>query len=83
MLTTTKYFPVWSSEWPQEPGWYWFYGIRSEWADVADLFPVNVRRASRGCVYIASGAFLYAEEGVHGVFCPMVVPELPNPALTE
>ena len=71
-----SYEAEWSAEWPIEPGWYWFYGKRSSFADKRDLFPVQVRQATNAMVYIASGAFLYAGEGARGVWAPMLVPHI-------
>ena len=75
----------WTSGWPVNPGWYWFYGWTSEYdkrTGEPKLRPVQVSDAGpaekRFRVYVCGGAFLYEGEGAEGKWRPMDVPELPK-----
>lgn len=68
----------WPTEWPTEPGWYWFYGRRSAFTEQSELFPTRVFKASNSVVYVASGGFIYQEEGATGIWQLMTLPELPT-----
>lgn len=73
----------WSSEWPTEPGRYWFYGWRSTFAknnSKPSLMMVNVRQVANSLMFITDGVFLYKGEGAEGVFCSAIAPSLPEAA---
>ena len=65
------------TEFPTEPGWYWFYGFM--WgADRLKLVPMQVIKLTNGhLLYIAKGAFIYKNENHIGKFYPAI---LPNPS---
>lgn len=68
----------WVKEWPTEPGWYWFYGLRYS-REQPELNPVQVWRAGDGNnAYVVRGSFLYKSEGAEGVWQPMALPDLPG-----
>ncbi len=65
---------TWTTDWPTEPGWYWFYG----WAFglVEDhppkLHAVNVAAGNSDDVMrIIDGNFMWKTEGHQGIFTPM------------
>jgi len=68
---------TWTTEWPTEVGWYWFWGFRSLMlGEVKHLVPVNVRKTGGGFpMYNAGGYFLYQAEGAAGHWTPMVLPK--------
>lgn len=74
--------PEWTTEWPTEPGWYWFYGRLSAIATRMDasprLYSVLVRKGSNHFAYIAEGSFVYQEEGAVGKWIAADVPEIPG-----
>lgn len=73
----------WTDEWPEERGWYWFYGWRSKYSAIdnplkPDLYAVKVRRSGNDhAIYIADGNFLHKQEGARGLWRKMDMPELP------
>lgn len=66
----------WTTIWPQEKGWYWFYGDAYR-TNRKRLFAVQVWEASNGFSYIANGNFIYPSEAV-GMWLPLVTPEIPE-----
>ena len=58
---------VWSSEYPTEPGWYWFFG-RKYGEERYSLGTVRVIPISNGIMYVLDGNFMYESEGHKGVF---------------
>ncbi len=73
--------PLWSKDWPTEPGYYWFYGwCWRGWRDdhTPELHYVEVALDSTGKpMYITNGHFLYKAEGADGFWLPVKLPELP------
>lgn len=72
---------AWTSEWPDKPGWFWFYGHRSSYGakhGKPELFAVSVKKISNGVMYVADGHFIFEAEGAVGKFAPMIVPESPT-----
>jgi hypothetical protein len=67
----------WSLDWPESPGWYWFYGRRFS-GDSIKLLTVRVKKISNGLNYVAGSLFMYKSEGVKGLWLPMKMPELPE-----
>lgn len=71
----------WFSEWPVNPGYYWFYGKRSRMSQKDELHVVQVWKISNGVTYVADGTFIFKEDGADGVW---LVLDQPNPpARTE
>jgi hypothetical protein len=72
----------WTKEWPTEPGWYWFYGIKfqmvKDYKDRTDLHPIKVRKIANGVAHIAGSHFLYKAEGADGWWAKMDLPDLPE-----
>lgn len=69
----------WTSEWPIEPGWYWFYGWPfSDRDKLASLYCVEVWKLQNGYAYVTHGHFMYKGEGAEGLWQPMTLPELPQ-----
>lgn len=69
--------PVWTTEWPKEPGKYWFSGKMFD--NDVDLCLVSAVQSKNSIVYIAEGAFLYPSEKCHsGIWCVAKLPELPK-----
>lgn len=64
----------WTTSWPQEEGWYWFYGDAHH-IGRKELYAVQTWKIKNGFTYVANGNFIYAQEAV-GVWLPMIVPEL-------
>lgn len=73
----------WTSNWPDQEGFYWFYGWRFSLSIRLDQKPelivVKVRRCGNGVlVYIADGSFMHKEDGGKGLFAPIAMPEIPS-----
>jgi len=69
----------WTSEWPTEPGHYWFYGwCFSDRDRPARFHYTTVGKTPRGVCYVADGYFLYKAEGAEGVWQEVQFPELPE-----
>lgn len=66
----------WSSEWPIEPGHYWFYGTRYE-NEEPELCHIEVWKCQNGVAYVVRGSFMYQSEA-NGVWLPLETPELPK-----
>lgn len=70
----------WTDEWPIEPGWYWFwgqphYGLRN--LD-SELYSVRVYETSTDLAFVAGGDFMYRGGGGWGLWCPAILPDLPE-----
>jgi hypothetical protein len=71
---------MWSRTIPVEPGMYWFYGFRSNFAKghtTKDLMVVRVRKISNGVVYIGEGS-IWSDREMDGHWMPLPEPELPT-----
>ena len=71
----------WTREWPEERGWYWFFGQTSKmvWDMRPEYLPVRVHKdATDKPVCVASGCFLFKAEGARGLWTPMVMPTPPT-----
>lgn len=72
---------IFTTDWPTEPGWYWFYGWRFG-IGVGDSRPtlhiVQVKTAGGGIHRIIGGTFMYQQEGHKGIFTPMENITLPS-----
>ena len=71
----------WQTEWPTEPGTYWFYGwcfkkspLRK--TEEPKMHLISVHKISNGTTYITNRHFLYKEEGAEGMWLKA---ELPTP----
>ncbi len=79
---------MWSTEFPQEEGLYWFYGYqRGKWwgtgenrtLNKPDLMMVEVRKCANDFMYVANGQFMFESEFVEEPhFQKAVIPELPK-----
>lgn len=78
--------PIWSKEWPTEPGYYWFYGWT--WCDksfrITNNKPpkphfVEVNKTSgQSLIYVTKGNFMYKSERHIGLWTPAFPPEAPD-----
>lgn len=73
----------WSTEFPIEEGEYWFYGYRYGKISVGrecepELMFVEVRKASNGFLFIASGHMMWESEVEEPHFKKVDLPELPK-----
>lgn len=69
---------MWTSEWPTEQGYYWFYGWCFCHRDRPPGFHcVEVYRTAIGFRYATGGHFLYETEGASGIWQPVKLPNLP------
>lgn len=68
---------AWQSEWPKEPGWYWFYGYLFGGEEKKILIPVEVFRGQNGMVYSARSHFMWSSEGTDGIWQRIEMPEIP------
>jgi len=73
----------WSTEWPTEPGFYWFYGWpykkEKERGIKPELNSIKVSKISNGVMITRSGAFWFREEwGGEGKFISAKMPALPD-----
>lgn len=67
----------WSSKWPEEDGFHWFFGHRSK-NGPDEMFFVEVVKSNEHFVYITGGAFIYASGGAAGMWKKADVPALPE-----
>ena len=71
----------WTKEWPEQRGWYWFYGQTSKmmWDMRPEYFPVLMREDGVGKPsYVTRGQFLYKAEGARGLWTRMIMPNQPT-----
>lgn len=75
---------IWTKTPPREPGWYWFYGVKSgaSRASLAAVQAILLTSSNGGesLVLIGDGSPWYErelEEEYVGVYTPMVMPDLP------
>jgi len=69
----------WTTEWPTEPGVYWFYGWCVSYRRVpANFYCVEVWKEGNSIGYEACGHSLYKSEGAEGVWQPVQFPEPPE-----
>lgn len=79
----------WTTEWPVEPGIYWFYGWRFGYDErLPELSFVEVRslrNATGGfsLTGITRGHFMYEQEGHEGAWLPAELPPLPQLLVEE
>jgi hypothetical protein len=66
----------WTTDWPTEPGWYWFYGKRYG-EEKHSIGTVEVFNVSNGVMRVLGGAFMYPQEGHVGVFQRIETPVVP------
>ncbi len=71
----------WTTEFPQEAGWYWFYGYRYGKKSIAFIKPelilVEVRKCVNGFMYVGNGVFIYKKEVEEPHFQKVILPKLP------
>ena len=72
----------WATEWPTEPGAYWFYGYRFGRVSVGviqapELLHLRVRQVSNGMVYICEGHFMSKKDVVEPHFKKITLPKPP------
>ncbi len=68
----------WTTEWPVEPGCYWFYGHCFRDREHSPEFHfVKVRKISNGIAYVTGGHFLFKEEMGYGVWTQVDMPDVP------
>jgi len=65
----------WSREFPETPGFYWFFGVRFERKDKPELMLVDAKKCSNGMLYIANGHFMFRSEVVYPYFLPADLPD--------
>lgn len=71
---------MWTTEWPTEPGHYWFWGYPFKRSDRPDeMHLVRVYRVANGVANVTNGHFLYkAEARDGGRWAPATLPEPPG-----
>lgn len=68
----------WFLDWPEEEGFYWFYGHRfAPYGKDKEMMLVEVKRASNAFIYIAKGNFMWEKEAV-GAWMKAVLPKPPS-----
>jgi len=72
----------WTKDWPNEKGYFWFYGYRYGKETLGDknkpeLLLVKVRKCSNSLVYITNGHFMYKSETEKARFQKAILPKLP------
>lgn len=70
----------WTEDWPTEPGRYWFFGYIAKtcWYSKPELYATSVSLSANGkCVYINID-IMRKDNGAHGYFHSMVIPEVPK-----
>ena len=72
--------PRWTTAWPKEEGWYWFFGHDfgpKHFDEEMRLHTVRVVRIRNGYSHICGSHFIYPSEAV-GVWLPITLPEFPK-----
>lgn len=70
---------AWTTEWPVEPGRYWFYGFRFKDRDrPPEFITVRVHKGMNSVMYVAGASFMYRGEGDYGVWAKLDTPEPPS-----
>lgn len=71
---------MWTTEWPTESGFYWFYGFLWGYrnGDKPRLVSVEVSPISNGIMYVTKGSFIYKREGHIGLWHVADLPKLPS-----
>ena len=74
---------MWTTEFPQSEGLYWFYGYRYGKKDYPkdnkpELMLVKVLKCSNGVRYVADGQFMFESEVKEPHFQKVILPELPK-----
>ena len=73
----------WSTKWPTEEGWFWFYGLRSRHSSKHEMLPVKVRHAGseprKFWCYVTDGRFLHKSEGAEGAEGWWIEADVPEP----
>lgn len=72
---------AWTNEWPQEPGRYWFYGVKhsSAFSQEPALYSVDVQKTANGAwMYLSDGAPIWPAAGAEGAWQPALLPGLPK-----
>ncbi len=64
---------VWTSEYPTNPGWYWFYG-RHYGDEKHSMGVVNVFPIQNGVCHTLNGQFMFKQDKHEGVFSPIDKP---------
>lgn len=74
--------PVWSREWPTEPGDYWFYGWTHECAKGNPRMGLaQVCQIANGLAHIVRGALAYESDGAEGFWTRATLPDPPTEAI--
>ena len=73
----------WSSKFPTEDGWFWFYGYRfgkisCGYPQKPELIMVRCHKSANGFTYVAAGNFMYQSEVECPNFIKAELPELPS-----
>jgi hypothetical protein len=75
----------WQDNFPQEEGYWWFYGWRfdrinriTDKPNKPEICFVKVRKASNAFMYITNGGFMYEQEIGGGKWLKATLPELPE-----
>jgi hypothetical protein len=69
----------WQDKFPQEVGYWWFYGWLFKREDKPELHLVEVRITGNGVyVYITEGSFIYERQSGGGKWLKATLPELPE-----
>lgn len=70
-------------EWPEEPGFYWFFGytsykLQKRWGDEPELLPVKAHFGGDKKIMVHRWAEFLFQGNVHGKFLRMDEPALPE-----
>ena len=69
---------MWTDNWPDKKGYYWFYGWPyGDKTRPPELKYVKVWKTANSLAYVADGQFIYKKEAV-GKWTTVVLPKLPE-----
>ncbi len=73
----------WTNKWPEEEGFYWFYGYRFGKIVCGakaepELVMMNAYKISNGFMYVDMSGFMYESEVEEPYFQKAIIPELPK-----
>ncbi len=72
---------MWTNEWPDQEGWYWFFGDpfgkMSKDRKGPFTLPTQAVKSGDGLVFICNGNFLYSEESGAALWAEMEMPVEP------
>lgn len=68
---------MWTKEWPNKVGWFWFYGHKYGEDKDPEYGIVRVFQGANALIHTIDGQFMFPSDGHNGVFQEAVLPVPP------